>query len=168
MMQCPLIEPATVTAVALPPTLAGLQARTPQESFDTTSPDPDRWPRDYMFNGFNDASDEAGTWLSDPRAGERDDFAMNRDNIPQPSATLIFGERRQGQGGYYVDILAGNPDDLDDIDDSRHGNADGVEGFGYSNYAAADTSVRAIRFPDYYDPISLWAVTKNYRNNTAW
>ena len=125
----------------------------------------DRAPRSYMFNGFNDLRNDV-TGPTTNTFTETDQTTMDRDYLPNFSEVIFFGEKETGHTGYYVDIFAGTPDQLVNIEQSRHGGTGNPDRGGVANYAFGDTSVR--QFPDNnatITPINLWAVTPAIRDN---
>ncbi len=124
----------------------------------------DRAPRSYMFNGFNDLRNQATA--SSSTFTEADTTTMDRDFMANFSEVIFFGEKETGHEGYYVDIFAGTPDQLLNIEQSRHGGTGNPDRGGVANYAFGDTSVR--QFPDdnsSITPINYWAVTPAIRDN---
>ncbi len=131
----------------------------------------DRMRRSYMFNGFDDLEislleQSGGAWT------EAEDTSMKRTYIRDASNTALFGEKRSGQpfAGYYVDIYAnGTPDNLDDLEQNRHGGRQGVNG--YSNYAFADGSARGMSGLDSINPTNIWGLSDAtrgyYRDNVG-
>ncbi len=124
----------------------------------------DRMQRSYMFNGFNDFKIPLAERV-DPDEGDGIQTAMKRYGMKDPSTTAIMGEKISGPEfrGFYVDIYADQtPDNLDDLEQSRHGGKNGRGG--NSNYAFADGSVRA--YPPFgtITPINFWGLREDTRN----
>ena len=120
----------------------------------------DRAPRSYMFNGFNDAEHEsvtAGTWTED------DHTAVKRDQIKNPSDTILFGEKIGTHDGFYIDIFATDPFVV--LEQSRHSLAGSNSRSGSSNYAFADVSTRAYPFDGVISPVLLWGLRDTVRDN---
>jgi prepilin-type N-terminal cleavage/methylation domain-containing protein len=127
----------------------------------------DRMRRSYMFNGFNDLEfplAQAGTWTE----GER--TSMTRTAMDEPSGTALLGEKLSGDDrpagdefvGFYVDIYAnGTPDNLDDLEQSRHGGGQGRGGS--SNYAFGDGSSRRYRVLETISPTNYWGLRDETR-----
>ncbi|MEN9674273.1 MAG: hypothetical protein RIS76_169 [Verrucomicrobiota bacterium] len=127
----------------------------------------DSAPRTYIINGWNDYfAQEMGS-----------DFNMNsivgktiKDTaIPQPSETIVFGEKLYPIGHFFMDFLEGNlGNDVEVLNHSVHGAStksdQGGKGGG-SDYAFADGSVRFLRHGRSLGPINLWAVTDRWRTN---
>jgi prepilin-type N-terminal cleavage/methylation domain-containing protein/prepilin-type processing-associated H-X9-DG protein len=117
--------------------------------------------RSYLFNGFNDYFLKM---LSRREYREFDRWrwphGMKESNIPRPSDTLAFGEKRSESFHVHMDVnqgLRGN--DMDEIDHTRHGRG--------SNFAFADTSVRMLKKGDELYPENLCAVMDEFRNAPA-
>ncbi|MEM9753545.1 MAG: hypothetical protein AAF916_09185, partial [Planctomycetota bacterium] len=122
----------------------------------------DRMPRSFMFNGFNDFQidlTEVAEW------SEGEASAMKRYGMKDPSTTALLGEKVSGPDfrGFYVDIYAnGTPDNLDDLEQSRHGGSQGRGGS--SNYAFADGSARSYPVLGTITPINFWGLRPETRN----
>ena len=107
---------------------------------------PDKSPRSYIFNGFNDYF-----------KGARSTNGMPETAISEPSETIMFGEKEGtdpvNHGHFWMDY-----ERYDDfiLDQNRHGAAKGRTGG--SVYAFADGSARYLKFGQSFAPINLWAV----------
>jgi prepilin-type N-terminal cleavage/methylation domain-containing protein len=131
----------------------------------------DNAPRSYIMNGWNDyfqtTLDAAGftaylahgTNVSIPEAA-----------IREVSDTIIFGEKRGDpptHGHFHMDFLGGTlGDDVEELEHGRHGKTGAGKGVG-SNYTFTDGSVRLLKFGKSLTPINYWAVTPQWRTNTA-
>ena len=118
--------------------------------FDSTN-------RSYIINGFNDA---AGTVTNNING-----FAMSESAIQEPSETIIFGEKANDSGHYWMDW-----DQIDDqlqLEQSRHGATRSDSAAGGSNYAFADGSVRFLKWSKCLYPLNLWATTPQTRLDSA-
>ena len=108
-------------------------------------------PRSFLINGWNDYFDA----LPQPVAAE----IMPETVVVEPSETIVFGEKEEGQGDFLMDIR--NPSNEEIVlDQSRHGGTGAGSG---SNYAFADGSVRFLRFGQSLSPVNLWALTAEKR-----
>jgi prepilin-type N-terminal cleavage/methylation domain-containing protein len=117
--------------------------------FDSTN-------RSYIINGFNDAANAAGNPAN---------FQMSESGILEPSETIIFGEKYNDSGHYWMDW-----DQIDDqlqLEQSRHNATGSDSGSGGSVYAFADGSARFLRWSKCLYPVNLWAVTPHERTNNA-
>jgi len=113
--------------------------------------------RSYLINGFNDFFIQAlapedyqkhRTWQWP--------HGMRLSDIPKPTDTILFGERRSGSVHVHMDMDQGNRgNDLEEIDHHRHGKV--------SNYAFADTSVRALQSNLVLYPENLWSIVDEFR-----
>ena len=113
--------------------------------------EPDRAPRSYFFNGFND-------FFVDRNGGQggveqSEDKSMPTYGVDFPSDTCLWGEKRSESTHYYLDILEGLGNDFTELEPNRHGANN-------ANYGMADGSARAIRHPAALTPVNLWGVTK--------
>ena len=114
---------------------------------------PDNAPRSYIINGWNDYFNSMdGT----------NDFKEN--SIPEPTDTIVFGEKESSSGHFWMDFLEGDGNDLSELEQGRHGRAGSRNGGG-ANYAFADGSTRYFPFGGAMSPINMWAVTPYWRTN---
>ena len=140
----------------------------PQTASDTNNV-ADGAPRSYLFNAFNDYFE--GTLGSGKDWGDYQNGAFNtgmKESIAKyPSETIAFGEKMTDAGDYYMDFFEGDGNDVERVEQSRHGGAGPGSHSGGSNYAMVDGSARYIKFPGSLSPINLWAVTDSARTNYA-
>jgi len=81
---------------------------------------------------------------------------MKESNIPRPSETVLFGEKRSGSFHVHMDVDQGmRGNDFEEIEHQRHGRG--------SNFAFADTSVRFMKKGEELYPENLWAVMDEFR-----
>lgn len=126
------------------------QSQAAANIFDSTN-------RSYIINGFNDVATALGTNITG--------FVMAESMIQEPSETIIFGEKANESGHYWMDW-----DQVDDqlqLEQSRHNATRSDSGAGGSVYAFADGSARFLRWSKCLAPINLWAVTPQTRMNSA-
>jgi prepilin-type N-terminal cleavage/methylation domain-containing protein/prepilin-type processing-associated H-X9-DG protein len=124
-------------------------------------------PRTYLINGFNDyyrnlVGKDAMPGFRRLGNGE---IVIKENNIPQPSATVAFGERDtrpQATPQYHMDFDA--LDDLTGLNQSMHGNSVKTGRGGGSNYAMVDGHIDYLRYGRSFNPINLWAVSPQERN----
>src|SRR4029078_6421739 len=81
---------------------------------------PDRSPRSYLFNGWNDQFSNALTVAN----------SMKETSVFKPTDTLICGEKKNNQGigemtfsDYYMDLGEGYGNDYDRVEHGRHSGA---------------------------------------------
>lgn len=136
---------------------ASLPVGTPVE-FKVTS------QRSYVINGFND-------WFRSelPDADYQKFLAwkwptgMRESAIPNPSETIVFGEKKKGSGHMHMDFSQGKlGNDVEQIDQGRHGSSNSRQGG--ANFAFADGSARYLKFGQSTAPQNLWAVKDEWRN----
>ena len=123
-------------------------------------------PRSYLINAFNDYFEtilSANAW-SAYTAGTYAD-GMKESIIKYPSETITFGEKMTDAMDYYMDFYEGDGNDVERVEQGRHGGAGPGTHSGGSNYAMADGSATYIKFPGSLSPINLWAVTDAARTN---
>jgi prepilin-type N-terminal cleavage/methylation domain-containing protein len=124
---------------------------------------PDLAPRSYIINGWNDYFGSFSMTNS-----------ISLHDIPEPSATIVFGEKESNSGHYWMDFLeatrgangggavVGN--DITELEQTRH-NSRGRNTGGGSVYGFVDGSVHYLRFGQIFTPINLWATTPQWRTN---
>jgi prepilin-type N-terminal cleavage/methylation domain-containing protein len=132
---------------------------------------PDGAPRSYMINGFNDYYAFTFNTTSFGQIARIMQTNAFRDTyITKSSDTIIFGEKENSSGHFFMDYLesaAGN--DNTEIEHSRHlsnSSNKSNSGGGGSNFAFHDGGVRFYKFGKSLAPQNLWAVTEFYRTNT--
>ncbi len=123
----------------------------------------------YLLNGFVDffaMESFQGDWDAFFGAYKTGGFeGMKISAIPQPSETILLGERKEAaRGDAYMDIWPPEygSDHLTEIDHGKHrtGNQDRSGG---SNYGFVDGSARYLKFGEAFSPFNLWAVTDEFR-----
>ena len=118
----------------------------------------DRANRSYMINGWNDYFPNALTATN----------SMKENAIIYPSETMIFGEKKNESTQYFVDLNEGVGNDLDQVEQGCHSTPHKSRYSGGSNFAAADGSVRYLRYGTTVWPLNLWAVGDSNRLAYAW
>jgi len=120
--------------------------------------------RSYVINGFND-------WFESelPKSNYQTFLAwqwpvgMRESAIPNPTETIVFGEKRKGSFHVHMDFSQGEAgNDVEEIDQGRH--ATGGGRLGGANFAFADGSSRYLKFGQSTSPVNLWAVRDEWRN----
>ena len=115
----------------------------------------------YLINGFNDwfavhlskeAFEEFRTWQGDR--------SMKLTAVPEPSNTIVFGEKFKDSPHNHMDFYQGDGNDFEEVNQSKHRAGNQAKESGGSNYAFVDGSVR---FMVWYCGSSLWAVTEQWR-----
>jgi prepilin-type processing-associated H-X9-DG protein len=133
---------------------------------------PDRAPRSYFINGWNDyffgllgesvfrAQYMPGIY---PRA------ALRENSVAKPSDTIMFGEKKNLQKtadervamDYYMDMMEGaGGNDADRIEHGCHAPLKKIGRAGGSNYAFVDGSVRFLKYGLSTWPFNQWAVSE--------
>jgi len=102
-------------------------------------------PRSYVFNAWTDYFDQ----LPQPVLRE----IMPESAVQYPSATILFGEKRDIRGDFVMDLRTGN--EVTVLDQTRH--------VALANYAFADGSARSLVPGESLSPVNLWAVTRAVR-----
>jgi prepilin-type N-terminal cleavage/methylation domain-containing protein/prepilin-type processing-associated H-X9-DG protein len=124
-------------------------------------------PRTYLINGFNDyyRSIVGRERMPGFRRLGNGEIVINERYIPEPSATVAFGERDTRPGArpqYHMDYDA--LDDLNGLNQSMHGNSARTGRGGGSNYAMVDGHIEYLHYGRSFNPINLWAVSSPERN----
>jgi prepilin-type N-terminal cleavage/methylation domain-containing protein/prepilin-type processing-associated H-X9-DG protein len=124
-------------------------------------------PRTYLINGFNDYYRSVIGKIGMPgfRRLGNGEIVIKEALIPQPSGTVIFGERDNRPGAkpqYHMDFDM--LDDLTGLNQVMHGNSTRTGRGGGSNYAMVDSHVEYLRYGRSFSPVNLWAVTPQERN----
>jgi prepilin-type N-terminal cleavage/methylation domain-containing protein len=120
--------------------------------------------RSYIINGWNDYFK---TKLS---ADEYKKFTnwswpegMRDTDIPMPSETIAFGEKKSEVHHFHMDFDQGSGgNDVDVVEQARHKSGAGKNNGG-SNFEFVDGSVRYLRYGQAVNPANLWAVTETWR-----
>ena len=148
-------------------------------SSDTNNYRADAAPRSYIINGWNDYFKRT---LSDAEftafMGAGSSACMKASNIPHPSDTILLGEKKNGSGHYYLDLLepgrsADFPDvvlgnDETELEQGRHVGLGPGTRSGGSDYAMADGSVRFIKYWRALGPLNLWCVLDEDRSSPTY
>jgi prepilin-type N-terminal cleavage/methylation domain-containing protein/prepilin-type processing-associated H-X9-DG protein len=121
--------------------------------------------RSFLINGFNDYFTTA---LSEEDYQRHKNWlwpvGMRRSAIPQPSDTILFGEKKQDSVHIHMDFDQGQRgNDIEQVSQNRHTSKEGGRGGG-SNFAFADGSVRFLKWGGSVSPQNLWAVSDEWRN----
>jgi len=142
---------------------------------------PDRAPRSYFINGWNDYFlNQLGTdvFWSQYMRGIHPKASIREGVVVKASETIMFGEKKnkaqptpddpEGAMDYYMDMFEANGslptgNDTDRIEHGCHGVARKISGAGGSNYAFVDGSVRFLRYGKTTWPLNLWAVSDDDR-----
>jgi prepilin-type N-terminal cleavage/methylation domain-containing protein/prepilin-type processing-associated H-X9-DG protein len=133
----------------------------------------DASPRSYLINGWNDwvASRIGSTDMNQVGAAAAQS-GIKETFIIHPSDTIILGEKFTSAMDYYMDLLEGEGNDIDQVlEQSRHGgtgaSATSGSGSGGSNYAFTDGSARYYKCPTAMFPLNLWCITDANRQKYA-
>ena len=123
--------------------------------------------RSYLINGWNDYfSDTLGTNFPAYMAYQIP-AGMPEAGLKQPSETIMFAEMQAAYTHKHMDYLQGVGNDVEVVDQTRHGGATATR-TGGANFSFADGSVRFLRFGESLMPRNLWAVTDEWRDTGAY
>ncbi len=122
----------------------------------------DTFPRSYLINGFNDGYEAK---YNDPNwmANVPYPFLSEKD-IPLPSQTVLFGEKRSSAGDFFMDYF--QLDDALRLDQAKHNSSITSTNIGGSVYAFIDGSVQFLKVNQAFYPVVLWCTT-SWRTNSA-
>lgn len=125
--------------------------------------------RTYIINGWNDYFMELLTTNFAAYMNYAIAEGMRETAIPEPSDTILFGEQVKGGGQLHMDYAQGNGNDLDFVDQEKHGAGAGKSNTkaGGSNFTFADGSVRFVLYGRSLAPLNLWGTTDQWRSAGA-
>jgi prepilin-type N-terminal cleavage/methylation domain-containing protein len=132
----------------------------------SSSSAPDRSPRSYVINAFNDYYADlmkSTDWNVLRTAMSSNSFRMTR--ITKPVDTVTFGEKENTSYHTFMDIFQGVGNDYSEVEHSRHMSNKSNSGGGGSVFAFADGGARYVKYPGTVSPQNLWAVVDYYRTN---
>lgn len=119
--------------------------------------------RSYLINGWNDY------WQAKLPKDEYERVmqwrylhGMKQSDVPLPSDTILFGEKRIGSYHVHMDFGQDAGNDKKEVNHNMH--RSGGDKTGSSNFAFVDGSVRALRYGGSVKPVNLWAITEMWRN----
>jgi hypothetical protein len=117
--------------------------------------------RTYIINGFNDGYFEKYNdlnWMQDVP------FPFLSDNdIPLPSATILFGEKLTYAPDFFMDYFA--YDDGLKLDQIKHNHSLVSTNIGGSVNGFTDGSTQFLKLFQGFSPVILWCTTVQYRTN---
>ena len=92
------------------------------------------------------------------------EYSVSLSSIPNPSETIMFGEKKSASPQAYMDFLQGQGggDDINEVEHGRHGRSGNRSG--RSNFAFVDGSVRSLGYGQSITPINLWTTTAGFRS----
>jgi prepilin-type processing-associated H-X9-DG protein len=126
----------------------------------------DRWTevRSYLINGWNDYWQKT---LSDSDYKKVMAWVyphgMKASDVPLPSDTILFGEKRIGSRHVHMDFGQGAGNDKQEVNQNMHRSGNSPTSGG-SNFNFVDGSARMLLYGGSVQPINLWAVTELWRN----
>ena len=153
----------------------------PQTGTSSPTP-PDRAPRSYFINGWNDFFFDqlnASDWNL-YMAGVYTHASLKENAVLKPSETVMFGEKKNIAGGtpsdpegamdYFMDMYepssgggGGGPiptgNDVDRIEHGCHSTLHKGNRSGGSNFVFVDASVRFLKYSGSTWPLNMWAIS---------
>jgi prepilin-type N-terminal cleavage/methylation domain-containing protein len=129
----------------------------------------DHAPRSYLLNAWNDYFLTVFTNRSD---FQRYMFPGVKVGMPAnvvrfPSETIVFGEKETSSMHVYMDFTQGTGNDIEEIEQGRHGKPGASKGGSGSNHGFADGSARYVKYGKALMPINMWAVLDSWRTNAV-
>jgi prepilin-type N-terminal cleavage/methylation domain-containing protein/prepilin-type processing-associated H-X9-DG protein len=122
--------------------------------------------RSYIINGFNDYFVKGVGSVDMAIANGKQ---VIESTIKEPSRTILFGEKKTFSDNYYMDLLEGAGNHIDQIERSRHSTRkmrmDAKTTNGGSNYGFVDGHAEFLRYKGTVYPLNLWAVDEQLRTN---
>jgi prepilin-type processing-associated H-X9-DG protein len=120
--------------------------------------------RSYIINGWNDCFKAR---LSPEDYARYTNWSwpegMRESELPNPSETIAFGEKKSGLSHCHMDFDQGaTGNDVEVVEQARH-RSGSASTSGGSNYALADGSVRFFKYGAAVNPVNMWAVTEAWR-----
>ncbi len=125
---------------------------------------PDTALRSFIFNGWNDYFKDV-LRISD--VTQMVGKSIPESAIPQPTLTIVFGEKMTNSDNFYMDFLENSGNDVTEVVRNRHMSSGPKRKDGGSNYGFADGHAEYIRYRGVLYPLNLWAVTDQFRTNRA-
>ena len=127
---------------------------------------PDNAIRAYIYNGFNDYFLKGiGSADMSVMVGKQ----VIESNIKDPSITILIGEKKTVSDNFYMDLLEGVGNQVDQVQRSRHSTRkakmDAITTNGGSNYTFIDGHAEFLRYRNSLYPIDMWAVDDQLRTN---
>ena len=113
--------------------------------------------RSFLHNAFNDYF-VMNLTAREYQQYQRWQYAhgMRESQIPKPTDTIVFGEKRTGSQHVHMDVDQGQQgNDFEEIEHKRHSRG--------SNFAFTDGSVRLLREKAELSPENLWCVRDEFR-----
>lgn len=142
-----------------------LKQRKPRPRPNALTVQPDNAIRSFIINGWNDYFHSVGITTTDRMANR----SIPDTAIRIPSDTIVLGEKLSNSDHFYMDLLEGGGNHVDQIERSRHmvkrSRTDQKITSGGSNYTFADGSARYLKYKGTMYPLNLWAVTDFFRTN---
>jgi prepilin-type N-terminal cleavage/methylation domain-containing protein len=132
------------------------------KAWDNPATPTDNALRSYLINGWNDYFKIV---RGIPDVGGITGRSMPLSDIPNPSITIVFGEKKTISDHYYMDFLEGAGNDVDQIERGRHSVTTQGQKAGGANYTFADGGARFVKYRGLLYPLNLWAVTEAFRTN---
>ena len=128
--------------------------------------------RSYLINGWNDYFlDRLGsTEFYAHYLGASDyDEGLKENAVVFPSDTVLLGEKFSSATDFYMDLLEGTGNDVEQVaEQSRHGGngrSAVTGGVGGSNYGYVDGSARYVKFPGAFYPVDIWCISDADRHD---
>jgi prepilin-type N-terminal cleavage/methylation domain-containing protein/prepilin-type processing-associated H-X9-DG protein len=136
----------------------------PHKNPPSAQTQPDTAIRAFIMNGFNDY------FL--PKGGDVTSIngkLVIESRLKEPTMIIVMGEKKTGSDNFYMDLLEGAGNHIDQVERSRHSTMkrimDQTTSSGGANYAFADGHAEFLRYKNSVYPLNLWAVDEYLRTN---
>jgi prepilin-type N-terminal cleavage/methylation domain-containing protein len=132
-------------------------------------------PRSYLINGWNDYFYDTlpNNVFNSQYMGGTYPAGLKESEIRLVSDTILFGEKKNQDGDYYMDSYEGSSgtpyptgNEYDVVEHGCHSNPRRARAGG-SEYSFADGSARFLKYGDDTWPLDLWAIAETNRIGNA-
>jgi prepilin-type N-terminal cleavage/methylation domain-containing protein len=125
--------------------------------------------RSYIINGFGDwfLAMLSESDFNNYFAFHQWPHGLRDTAIPEPSDTILFGEKYPESMHIHMDFWQGEGNDITEIDQAKHGTSKSHTKSGGSVYAFVDGSARFVLYGKALAPLNLWAVMPAWRTNAV-
>jgi prepilin-type N-terminal cleavage/methylation domain-containing protein len=108
--------------------------------------------RSYIMNGWNEL------FPLEVARNPRKEFSMKESDIPKPSETIVWGEKRHDAQDFWMDIFDTGDNLTDKVQHGTHSNRLKPTRAGGANFGCADGGVRFLKFGRSVSPLNWWCV----------
>ncbi len=123
--------------------------------------------RSYFINGWNDYFTEHLSPDGFTQYLKGAPLSLKESAVLKPSATIVFGEKKNQLDDFYMDLLEEQDDPGDGMEQGCHSTGVLRTGTGGSNFACADGSARFLGWGTSVWPCNSWAISDPDREKYA-